>query len=50
MTEKDIESQEGQEWLNSAKEDEPMKNGFPVCQKHNVLLTLFGCHVCNHSC
>lgn len=48
MVEKDVKAQERQEWLNSSKDDEPLKNGFPVCQKHNVLLTLFGCHVCNN--
>ena len=36
------------EWIADSKEEEPMKNGFPLCKKHKILLTVFGCHICNH--
>lgn len=35
-------------WLASAEESDPVLCGFPRCNKHNTLLTLFGCHVCNN--
>ena len=43
MTEKDIKDEELQEWLK-----ETPKFAFPRCQKHNTLLTFFGCQVCNN--
>lgn len=36
------------EWIADSKKEEPMKNGFPLCKKHKIFLTLFGCHICNH--
>lgn len=35
------------EWLASAKSNDPINCGFPRCQKHGVLLSVFGCKVCN---
>ena len=47
MTSCDIDEQAINEWRSETEKEEPMNNGFPKCKKHGVLLTLFGCHVCN---
>lgn len=36
------------EWLGAAEEDDPVLCGFPKCEKHGVLLSCFGCQVCNN--
>lgn len=35
------------EWLKAADNNDPVRNGFPRCQKHNIFLSLYGCHICN---
>ena len=35
------------EWLNASDKTEPMFNDFPLCKKHKILLSCFGCHACN---
>jgi hypothetical protein len=35
------------EWLAAAEPDDPVLCGFPRCSKHQILLTVFGCHICN---
>lgn len=42
----DIIQENRSEWLNEADENDPVKCGFPYCQKHNVLLSCFGCKIC----
>ncbi|MDS0525919.1 hypothetical protein NNC19_09540 [Clostridium sp. SHJSY1] len=42
-----IDEEEIEAWLESSDNKEPMFNNFPICEEHKVLLTCFGCHVCN---
>ncbi len=35
------------EWLAAAEPDDPVLCGFPRCSKHQILFTVFGCHICN---
>lgn len=37
-----------EEWLAEADISDPVLCGFPTCPKHHVLLTVFGCHICNN--
>lgn len=37
-----------EEWLESAEEHDPVWCGFPKCEKHGVLLSCFGCQICNN--
>lgn len=36
------------EWLASAEDHDPVRRGFPECEKHGILLSCFGCQVCNN--
>lgn len=36
-----------QEWYEVCDYTEPMKNGYPVCEKHGILLSVYGCIACN---
>lgn len=36
------------EWLAAAEASDPVLCGFPTCPRHQTLLTVFGCHVCNN--
>ncbi|MHC1686077.1 MAG: hypothetical protein AB6733_24635 [Clostridiaceae bacterium] len=44
---KDIDEEAIKEWLEASDNTEPMFNDFPLCEKHKILLTCFGCHACN---
>lgn len=46
MTEDLIDESSRKEWLDSADDNDPIKCGFPRCEKHNVLLSCFGCKIC----
>ncbi len=37
-------------WLHDTMDvpDDPIVCGYPRCPKHPVLLTVFGCHICNN--
>ena len=35
------------DWLSDKDNDDPVNCGFPKCRKHGVLLSFFGCQVCN---
>lgn len=48
MNEAIIDEKAIKEWIADSKKEEPMKNGFPLCKKHKILLTVFGCHICNY--
>lgn len=50
MTADDISTEAVQEWLQASAEDldDPVVCGFPVCEKHNTLLSTFGCQICNN--
>lgn len=37
-----------EEWLAQAAENDPVRCGFPRCQKHHTLLSVFGCQICNN--
>ncbi len=37
-----------EQWLAAASDSDPGTRGFPLCPKHHVLLTEFGCHICNN--
>ncbi len=43
----DIDENNLKEWLSAAEKDDPINCGFPQCSKHGVLLSLFGCKLCN---
>lgn len=47
LTEELIEEAAAVEWLMAAKEDDPIVTGFPRCEEHQLLLSLYGCHACN---
>ena len=36
------------DWLAEAEGSDPVLCGFPICPKHDTLLTVFGCHICNN--
>lgn len=46
----DIDPVISSEWVASLREDpdEPINHGFPVCARHGVLHTRFGCYICNN--
>ena len=37
-----------EEWLGAAEEHDPVRCGFPKCEKHGALLSCFGCQICNN--
>ena len=37
-----------EEWLLGADVSDPVLCGFPLCPRHQTLLTVFGCHICNN--
>lgn len=43
----DVEENAAKEWLGAAESGDPVLYGFPKCQKHGLLLTYFGCLICN---
>lgn len=47
MTADDIREESLNQWLSEAEADDPIRCGFPRCEKHNVFLTRFGCQICN---
>lgn len=47
MTINNIDENNLAEWLSQAGADDPINNGFPKCLKHGVLLSVFGCKLCN---
>lgn len=48
ISEKDIHFEEGEKWLAEAGKNDPVICGFPLCEKHCTLLTVFGCQLCNN--
>ena len=46
MKRDDINIQEINEWFNAKERMEFIKNGFPLCEIHNVLSTIYGCQLC----
>lgn len=36
------------EWIMDIDSDDHVICGFPKCPKHGILLTCFGCHICNN--
>lgn len=47
MTVNDVDENNLNEWLSSADQTDPVNCGYPQCPKHNVLLSVFGCKLCN---
>lgn len=37
-----------EEWLAESDASDPVMSGFPRCPKHQTLLSIFGCHICNN--
>ena len=35
------------DWLSDKDSDDPVNCGFPKCKRHGVMLSFFGCQVCN---
>ncbi|WP_160673112.1 hypothetical protein [Clostridium sp. C8-1-8] len=42
-----IDENNYKEWLDASEESDPLNQGFPVCEKHKMLRTCFGCYACN---
>lgn len=47
MTVDDIREEESRNWMSEAEENDPVRCGFPRCEKHGIFLTCFGCQICN---
>jgi hypothetical protein len=47
MEKSDINTGNINKWLKESKADDPANRFFPLCDIHNVFLTIHGCHVCN---
>lgn len=45
---KDVAPDALSEWTADADPDDPILCGFPKCAKHGVLLSCFGCQICNN--
>jgi len=46
MKSEDINIQEINDWLNNRERIDFIKNGFPLCDIHDVLSTIYGCQLC----
>lgn len=47
MVLEDIDDEAIQQWYDACDMIEPMKNGYPVCEKHGILLSAYGCMACH---
>lgn len=47
MTVNDIDENNLQEWLSDSKQDDPVHCGYPKCHKHGVIMSCWGCKLCN---
>ncbi len=47
MTVNDIDDNNLQEWLSDREKDDPVYCGCPKCPKHGLLMSFFGCKLCN---
>ena len=43
----DIDEEATREWLEDVELNEPIKNGYPKCEKHGIYHSIFGCIACN---
>ena len=43
-----IQSGALEEWLAESDPSDPVMSGFPRCSRHQTLLSIFGCHICNN--
>ncbi len=43
----DVDYKDIQYWYDVCDITEPMKNGYPMCEKHGILLSVYGCIACN---
>ena len=41
-----VDEESHTEWLAAADSDDPVRNGFPHCEHHGILLSTFGCRLC----
>lgn len=42
-----IDEIESEGWIKETENERSSKNKYPICDIHNVLLTCFGCQICN---
>lgn len=47
MTADEIQASALSDWLAQAEPDDPVRCGFPRCERHHTFLTCFGCQICN---
>lgn len=47
MTADYVDENASKEWLGAAEIDDPILCGFSKCEKHGILLSCFGCLICN---
>lgn len=47
MTVNDIDENNLQEWLSYSKKDDPVNCDYPKCHKHGVIMSCWGCKLCN---
>ena len=43
----DIDEEATREWLEDVELNEPIKNGYPKCEKHGIYHSIFVCISCN---
>lgn len=46
MTAEMVDEANRTEWIAAADENDPVRNGFPRCEHHGILLSVFGCRLC----
>lgn len=42
-----IDREAGMEWVAAAETQDPVRTGFPICEKHQLFVSIYGCHACN---
>ncbi|WP_086350712.1 hypothetical protein [Candidatus Enterococcus clewellii] len=47
LTEEMVDKEAGMEWMAAAEMQDPVRVEFPICEKHQLFLSLYGCHACN---
>lgn len=45
----DVNEEELKEWMSEAEANDPIHMGYPKCEKHDIILSIFGCKLCNET-
>ena len=46
LEEHDVEPAAFKSWMEDPEINDPVSEGFPLCEKHHVYLSIFGCLIC----